>query len=162
MDHCARVAQNACTRAPILCLWVSCCTLMPYSMFLYFCCRQIQSDICPMHGKDFHPSHRGLWKTRALGGRDVGVPPFKTPTLNKGMLQAVGSMRDGYHSKMLLYALDKLFYVYAQIKNSPQNEKIMLAYEILCISGNRCTDRHKGIEKMGVPNALALLNIEDA
>ena len=37
----------------------------------------------------------------------------------------------------------------------------MLAYEILCILSNRCTDRRNGIEQMGIPDALALLNIED-
>ena len=48
------------------------------------------------------------------GGRDACIPPFKTPTLNKETLRAKDSMRDGYHSKMLLYALDELFYVYAR------------------------------------------------
>ena len=96
------------------------------------------------------------------GGRDVGIPPFKTPTLNKGTLQATESMRDGYCPKMLLYALDKLFYVFAQIKNSHRDDKVVLAYEILCISANRCTDQCNGIEKMGVLDALALLNVEDA
>ena len=48
---------------------------------------------------------------------------------------------------MLLYALDELFYVYAQIKNSQRDDKVVLAYEILCISANRCTDRRNGIEK---------------
>ena len=71
-------------------------------------------------------------------------------------------MRNGYHPKMLMYALDELFYIYVQIKNSQRDEKVVLAYEILCISANRCTDRHNGIEKTGVPNALALLNIKDA
>ena len=37
----------------------------------------------------------------------------------------------GTIQKMLLYALDELFYVYAQIKNSQRDEKVMLAYEIL-------------------------------
>ena len=55
-------------------------------MFLYFCCGQIRSDICPMHGKDFHPSHGGAMEDQGPGGRDAGIPPFKTPTLNKGTL----------------------------------------------------------------------------
>ena len=38
----------------------------------------------------------------------------------------------------------------------------MLAYEILCISSNRCTNRQNGVEQMGVPDALAPLNTEDA
>ena len=96
------------------------------------------------------------------GGRDMGIPPFKTPTLNKGTLRAAEGMRDGYHPKMLLYTLDELLYVYAQIKDSPRDERVVLAYKILCISSNRCTDRHNGIEQMGIPDALALLNIEDA
>ena len=65
------------------------------------------------------------------GGRDAGVPPIKTPTLQKGMLQAAESMRDGYSPNMLLYVLDELFYVYAQIKDSPRDERVMLGYEIL-------------------------------
>ena len=37
----------------------------------------------------------------------------------------------------------------------------MLAYEILCISTNRCTDRRNWIEKTSMPDALALLNVQD-
>ena len=37
----------------------------------------------------------------------------------------------------------------------------MLAYEILCISANCCTNQQNGIKKSGVPDALALLNVED-
>ena len=69
-------------------------------------------------GRTFTQATEGLWKTRALGERDMGVPPFKMPTLHKGMLWAKESMRNGYHPKMLLYALDELFYIYSQIKNS--------------------------------------------
>ena len=84
---------------------------------------------------------RGYGRPEPWGGRDAGVPPFKTPTLNKETLWAENSMRDGYRPKMLLYALDKLFYIYAQVKNSRRpNKKLVLAYEILCISTNRCTD----------------------
>ena len=103
-----------------------------------------------------------LWKTRALWGGDMCIPPFKTPTLNKETLQPEDSMRDGYHPKMLLYALDELFYIYAQIKNSRRVDgKLVLTYEILCISANRCTDRQNGGEKTGVPDALALTNVND-
>ena len=71
-------------------------------------------------------------------------------------------MRDGYHPKMLLYALDELFYVYVQVKNSWRaDDKLLLAYEILCISANCCTDRWNRIEKTGMPDALALLSVED-
>ena len=76
-----------------------------------------------------------------LGVRDTCIPPFKMPTLNTKTLWPEDSMRDGYHPKMLLYALDELFYIYSQLKNLQRvDEKVVLAYEILCISANRCTD----------------------
>ena len=110
----------------------------------------------------FTQTTEGLWKTRALGGRGTGIPPFKTPTLQKWTLWAEESMRDEYRPKMLLYALDKLFYIYAQIKNSQRaDDKVMLAYEILCILANRCMDRWNRVKKTGVPDALALLNMAD-
>ena len=113
-------------------------------------------------GRTFTQTTEGLWKTRALGGRDTGIPPFKMLTLNKETLWAKDSMRDGYHPKMLLYVLDELFYIYAQVKNScrPDN-KLVLAYEILCISANHCTNQQNGIKKTGMSDALALLNVND-
>ena len=85
------------------------------------------------------------------GVRDTGILPFKTLTLNKETLR---------HEDRLDYTLDKLFYIYMQIKNSQRvDDKLMLVYEILCISANRCTDRWNGVEKTGVPDALALLNV---
>ena len=84
------------------------------------------------------------------------------PTLNKETLWAKDSMRDGYRPKMLLYVLDKLFYIYVQVKNSRRaDDKLVLAYEILYISANCCTNRRNGIEKASMPDALALLNVED-
>ena len=75
------------------------------------------------------------------GGRDTCVPPFKMLTLNTETLHPKDSMRDGYHPKMLLFALDELFYIYSQIKNLWRaDEKIILTYGILCISANWCTD----------------------
>ena len=65
-------------------------------------------------------------------GGAMCIPPFKMPTLNTKTLQPEDSMRDGYCSKMLLFALDALFYVYSQIKNLRRaDEKVILAYEIL-------------------------------
>ena len=84
-------------------------------------------------------------------------------TLNTMMLRPEDSMRDGYRSKMLLYALDELFYIFSQVKSlQAVNEKVILAYEILCLSTNWCTDRWNGVEKTGVPDTLALLNLNDA
>ena len=87
-------------------------------------------------------------KDQSPGGRDAGIPPFKMPTLNKGMLWAKDSMRDGYHPKMLLYALDESFYIYVQVKNSWRaDDKLVLAYKILCISTNHCTNRWNGVKR---------------
>ena len=113
-------------------------------------------------GRTFTHATEGPWKTRALGGRDTGIPPFKTPTLNKGTLWPAKIMKDGYCPKMLLYTLDELFFIYAQIRDSPQDERVMLAYKILCISSIRCTNRRNEAEQMGVPDTLALLNTEGA
>ena len=78
------------------------------------------------------------------------------------MLCPKDSMRDGYHPKMLLYVLDELFYVYTQIKNSQRaDNKLVLTYEILCISTNQCTDQWNGVKKTGMPDALALLNVNE-
>ena len=35
------------------------------------------------------------------------------------------------------------------------------SHEILCISANWCTDQQNGVEKTGMPDALALLNVND-
>ena len=104
-----------------------------------------------------------LWKMRALGGRNMCVPPFKTLTLNTEMLHPEDSMRDGYHPKMLLYVLDELFYIFSQVKSLQLvDKKVIHAYEILCISANRCTDRQNGVKKTSMPDTLALLNMNDS
>ena len=104
----------------------------------------------------------GLWKSRALGGRDACIPLFKTPAMDIGTLHHEDAMRDGYQPKMLLFTLDELFYIYSQIKNQWRaDEKIVITYEILCLSTNRCTDQWHGLKKTGMPNALVLLNVND-
>ena len=78
------------------------------------------------------------------------------------MLHPKDSMRDGYHPKMLLFALDELFYIYSQIKNLRRaDDKVVLASEILYISANQCTDQWNGVKKTSMPDALALLNVKD-
>ena len=105
----------------------------------------------------------GLWKSRALGGRDVCIPPFKTPTMDVSTLCDEDIMRDGYQPKMLSFMLDKLFYIYSQIKKLRRaDKKIIVTYEILCLSTNWCTDRWHRLKKTGMPDALALLNVDDA
>ena len=38
------------------------------------------------------------------------------------------------------------------------DEKIVVAYEILCLSVQRCTEQQHWVQKTGMPDALSLLN----
>ena len=71
-------------------------------------------------------------------------------------------LREGYWPKMLLYALDELFYIFDQVKwQQGTDERLNVAYKILCLSMLRCTEWQHGLEKKGVPDALSLLNVND-
>ena len=92
-------------------------------------------------GRTFSLATEGLWKSRALGGRDACIPPFKMPSMQIGSLRHKEVMRDGYRPKMLLFALDELFYIFDQIRRQRSvDEKTVVAYEILCLSAQRCTE----------------------
>ena len=41
------------------------------------------------------------------------------------------------------------------------DERLIIAYEILCLSTLRCTKQQHGAEKKGMPDALSLLNVND-
>ena len=91
-------------------------------------------------GRTFSLATEGLWKSRALGGRDACIPPFKMPSMQIGSLHHEDMMHDGYRPKMLLFALDELFCIFDQIKKQQRaDEKIVVAYEILCLSTQQCT-----------------------
>ena len=95
-----------------------------------------------MHtGRTFSLATEGLWKSRALGGRDTCVLPFKMPSMDVGSLHREDVMQDGYRPKILLFTLDELFYIFDQIKRQCRaDEKLVVAYEILCLSTKRCTE----------------------
>ena len=83
----------------------------------------------------------GLRKSKALGGKDACIPPFKMPSMQLGSLHHEEVMHDGYRPKMLLFTLDKLFYIFDQIRRQQSaDEKIVVAYEILCLSAQQCTE----------------------
>ena len=91
-------------------------------------------------GRTFSLATEGLWKSRALGGRDACIPPFKMQSMQIGSLCHEDVMCNGYRLKMLLFALDELFYIFNQIKKQWRaDEKIVVAYEILCLSTQQCT-----------------------
>ena len=54
-------------------------------------------------------------------------------------------------------------YIFHQIKRQRRaDEKTVVVYEILCLSMQWCTEGQNRLEKTGVPDALALLNVDDA
>ena len=113
-------------------------------------------------GRTFSLATEGLWKSRALGGRDACIPPFKMLSMQIGSLCHKEVMHDGYRPKMLLFVLDELFYIFNQIRGQwSVDEKIVVAYKTLCLSMQRCTEQCHGVEKTGVPDALSLLNVND-
>ena len=88
---------------------------------------------------------------------------FKTPTMQCSTLHNEDVLRNGYQPKMLLYALDEHFYVFDQVKwQRGMDEKLAVAYKILCLSALWCTEQWHGSEKKGMPDALSLLNVNDA
>ena len=114
-------------------------------------------------GRTFSLATEGLWESRVLGGRDACIPMFRTPTMQPGSLCHEDVLCDGYRPKMLLYALDELFYVFDQVKwQQGMDKKIIVAYEILCLSTLRCTKWQHGSERMGMPDALSLLDMNHA
>ena len=116
-----------------------------------------------MYWEDLLPGHGGALEEQDPGGREVCISSFKMLSMGIGSLCHEDVMRDGYCPKMLLFALDELFYVYDQIKKQWRpNEKIVVTYEILCLSMNRCTEQLHRFKKTGMPYALALLNVNDA
>ena len=69
-------------------------------------------------------------------------------------------MQEGYRPKMLLYTLDKLFYIYDQVKcYRGIDEKLVVAYEILSLAVLCCMECWGWVEKTGIPDALLLVNL---
>ena len=113
-------------------------------------------------GRTFSLATEEKWKSRALGGRDECIPTFKTPTMQHGTLHNEDMLHKGYWPKMLLYALDDLFYIFDQVKRQRgMDEKLVIVYKILCLSVLPYTERQHGSEKKGMPNALSLLNVNN-
>ena len=55
-------------------------------LYVFFIAYRFEVVFTLQKGRIFSQATEGLWKMRALGGRDVGVPPFKMLTLNKETL----------------------------------------------------------------------------
>ena len=52
------------------------------------------------------------------------IPTFKSPSMHPSSLHHKEVMCDGYRPKMLLYALDELFYVFNQVKKQWSMDEI--------------------------------------
>ena len=129
---------------------------------MFICCLQVQSCVYLAYWEDLLPGHRGALDKQGPGGRDTCIPPFKMPSMDVGSLHHEDGMRHRYRLKMLLFILYELFYIYDQIKKQRRaDEKIVVTYEILCLSVNRCTEQWHGFKKTGVTNTLSLLNMDD-
>ena len=130
---------------------------------MFTCCYRFKAVFTRHTRRTLSLVMEGLWKSRALGGRDACIPPFKMPSMQVGSLHHKEVMHDDYRLKMLLFALDELFYIFDQIRRQQSvDEKIIVAYEILCLSMQWCTKWQHGVEKTSMPDALSLLNVNDA
>ena len=90
--------------------------------------------------------------------KSEGVMSFKTPTMQCDTLWHENIMWEGYRPKMLLYALDDLFYIYDQVKchgGGGVNEKLVVAYEILSLTTLCCIEHQGWVEKHGVLDAMS-------
>ena len=95
--------------------------------------------------------------------KSEGVVSFKMPNMQRGTLQNKDILCEGYRPKMLLYTLDELFYIYDHVKRHRGiDEKLVMAYEILSLATLRCTECRGGVEKQGMPDAMLLINLNNA
>ena len=98
------------------------------------------------------------WKCKSNG-----IASFKMPTKQHGTLWNEDILHEGYRPKMLLHALDELFYIYDQVKcHRGIDEKLVMVYEILSLTMLCCMECRGGLEKQGMPDALSLLNLNNA
>ena len=94
--------------------------------------------------------------------KSEGVTSFKMPTMKRGTLRDKDILHKGYRPKMLLYALDELFYIYDQVKHHRGvDEKLVVAYEILGLTMLRCTECRGWVEKQGMPDAVPQINLNN-
>ena len=88
---------------------------------------------------------------------------FKMPTMQRDTLWNKDVLQEGYRPKMLLYALDELFYIYDQVKHhrGGVNEKLVVAYEIVSLSMLCCTECRGWVEKHSMLDTMSQVNLND-
>ena len=74
-----------------------------------------------------------------------GVTDFNTPTMEQKRLLHINVMHTGSHPKMLLYAFDKLFYVFRGLRVTDVDMQCIIAYEIHSFALLHCMEQHGGL-----------------
>ena len=73
--------------------------------------------------------------------KSKGVTSFKMPTIKHGIVRNEDILHEGYRPKMLLYALDELFYIYDQVKcHRGIDEKLVVTHKIFSLSTLHCME----------------------
>ena len=81
------------------------------------------------NGEDLLLATEEEWKHRV-----DGIVTFKMPTMQRGTLWNEDVLCEGYRPKMLLYALDELFFIFYQVKwQRGIDERLIVGHEILCL-----------------------------
>ena len=94
--------------------------------------------------------------------KSKGVASFKMPTMQHHTLWNEDILGKGYRPKMLLFALDKLFYIYDQVKcHRGIHEKLVVVYEILSLTALCCMECQGWVKKHGVLDAMSQINLND-
>ena len=75
------------------------------------------------------------------------VADFHTPTFQRETGKALDVLHTGYHPHILMYVLDKLFFVFKKLWMDNFNVQCMVAYEILQIASRQCTEWRRSEKK---------------
>ena len=94
--------------------------------------------------------------------KSKGVTSFKIPTMQHHTLPNEVVLHEGYRPKMLLYALDELFYIIDQVKHHRGiDEKLVVVYQILSLAVLCCTEHRGWVEKHSVLDTVLQMNLND-
>ena len=91
------------------------------------------------------------------------VADFQTPTYDQDMGMPINVLRTSMHLRMMLYALDELFYVYRGMDTNDVDGQHVIAYEILTVALLYCIEWHGNPKKAcnTLGNAYPRVNLND-
>ena len=96
------------------------------------------------------------------GGEGRGHPSLQNTNSKQGDIAGHGEHEGQVPSQNASLRIRQTFFHLHADKRFPARQEGHVGLRDLCISSNRCTDRCNGVEQTGIPDALALLNTEDA